>query len=134
MEIAWRNRRRSATHVVPTKVGRYRSNVLRNAASSTTRVHRPADFERTAAAFGCPASRRSVMGHSNRAHHRQAKPGTTTLPRARHIGALEGFENAVAKVVRHAGAAILNGHGAMAFGQRDANPEGAGDGMASRIL
>lgn len=55
MEIAWRSRRRSATRVVPTKVGRYRSNVFRNAASLTTRMHRPADLERTATPFGGPA-------------------------------------------------------------------------------
>jgi len=73
MEIAWRNRRRSATHVVPTKVGRYRSNLLRNAASSTTRVHRPADLERTAATLGSATLRRSVMGHGNRTHDRQAE-------------------------------------------------------------
>ena len=71
MEIAWRNRRRSVMRV-PTKVGRYQSSVCRNVAPSTTCMYRPADLERTAATFGSPALRGSVMGHGNRTYYRQA--------------------------------------------------------------
>lgn len=134
MEIAWRNQWRSVEGVVPTKVGRYQSSVCRNAVLSTTRVHRPADFEGTAATFGSPASRGSVMGHGNRPHHRQAETGAAALPRARYIGALEGFKDAVAKVVRHTRATILNGYGAMAFGQRHVYAQRAGNGMAACVF
>lgn len=50
MEIAWRNRRRSAMRM-STKVGRYQGSVY----ASTAGMHRPADFEGTATTFGGPA-------------------------------------------------------------------------------
>ncbi len=50
MEIAWRNRRRSAMRM-PTKVGRYQGSVY----ASTARMHRPTDLEQTATPFCGPA-------------------------------------------------------------------------------